>query len=62
MKMVLRMKKIYEKSVINLTQSRSEGRSKGRAAAGTHGGEKVAVGIDCKNGCRRGRRQDCNIR
>lgn len=47
-----------KKSVINLTQSRS----KGRAAAGTHGGEKVAVGIDCKNGCRRGRRQDCNIR
>lgn len=35
-----------KKSVINLTQSRS----KGRAAAGTHGGEKVAVGIDCKMG------------
>lgn len=47
-----------KKSVINLTQSRS----KGRSAAGTHGGEKVAVDIDRKNECRRGRRQDCNIR
>lgn len=51
-----------KKSVINLTQSRVTGRSKGRSAAGTHGGEKVAVDIDRKNECRRGRRQDCNIR
>lgn len=45
-----------KKSVINLTQSRS----KGRAAAGTHGGEKVTAGIDCKNECRRRCGPDCN--
>lgn len=36
------------------------GRSKGRAAAGTHGGEKVTAGIDCKNECRRRCEPDCN--
>lgn len=45
-----------KKSVINLTQSRSEG----RAAAGTHGGEKVTAGIDRKNECRRRCGPDCN--
>ena len=45
-----------KKSVINLTQSGS----KGRAAAGTHGGEKVTAGIDCKNECRRRCGPDCN--
>lgn len=49
-----------KKSVINLTQSGVTGRSKGRAVAGTHGGEKVTAGIDCKNECRRRCGPDCN--
>lgn len=45
-----------KKSVINLTQSRSEG----RAATGTLRREKITVGIDCENECRRRCGQDYN--
>ena len=55
MKMVLRMKKIYEKSVINLTQSRNE---RGRTAWNAKGERKHAE-AGCQNVAEWGHRVHC---